>query len=420
MLALSPAGGTALPARDRACALPPWRRRFLLALVLSIVAAAAGCRLTPSNDRDWAPELSRLSTADFNGNLVTVHNVRNCDYRTEEDYDVHYDDRTYDLSRLDSVDYILVPFGNMPRVAHTFLSFGFHGQRLRGHFRRGAAAAGAKTIRRSRISSTPTKSFTSSETSAIWSACGRTSAATTFTSIAANTTPQQSQALFVDMLKRANKLSQAAGVLQHADEQLHDEPGGPRQPRRAEQNSVHLSSPAPRPVGPAGVQSGAAEIVRHIRANANRRPDQPAWPTSTATARISRSGLGGEGLGDRGQGSGRGQGQKNGGLCRGRLFPTHVLRRLRAKGIKPRATFRFASLSPVPLTPSPTPSPMSDRLRRQIAWEAARLLLARRESEYTPGQAQGGPAVLRRLGRSGRSAQRPGSARAGPIAFAVA
>ena len=39
----------------------------------------------------------------------------------------HYD-RTYDLNDLQSVDFIVVPFSDMPGGAHTFLSFGFGGR----------------------------------------------------------------------------------------------------------------------------------------------------------------------------------------------------------------------------------------------------------------------------------------------------
>jgi hypothetical protein len=96
----------------------PW-----LIVVLAVIAG--GCRFVPSNDRDWAPEVSRLSTAEIQGDSVIVHNVRNCLYRTQSDFDVHYEDRKYDLSKLNVVDYLLVPFTDMPRVAHTFVSFGF-------------------------------------------------------------------------------------------------------------------------------------------------------------------------------------------------------------------------------------------------------------------------------------------------------
>ncbi len=81
--------------------------------------------LAPSNDRDWAPDQAVLPRAEFHGNQVTVRNIRNCDYRADDDYDVHYYDKTFDLDRLTSVDFIVVPFNDVPGIAHTMLSFGF-------------------------------------------------------------------------------------------------------------------------------------------------------------------------------------------------------------------------------------------------------------------------------------------------------
>src|SRR5262249_6744351 len=51
---------------------------FAAALVLVLVAWSGA---TPSNDRDWRPEVAVLPYATFDGDLVTVHNVRNFDYR---------------------------------------------------------------------------------------------------------------------------------------------------------------------------------------------------------------------------------------------------------------------------------------------------------------------------------------------------
>src|SRR5262245_7845546 len=46
--------------------------------------------LKPSNDRDWQKDVAKLAYADIDGNKVTLHNIRNCDYRTETDFDVRY------------------------------------------------------------------------------------------------------------------------------------------------------------------------------------------------------------------------------------------------------------------------------------------------------------------------------------------
>lgn len=44
--------------------------------------------LQPSNSRDWQPDVAELSFADIGGSQVTIHNIRNCDYHTETDFDV--------------------------------------------------------------------------------------------------------------------------------------------------------------------------------------------------------------------------------------------------------------------------------------------------------------------------------------------
>jgi len=81
--------------------------------------------LRPSNDRDWTPGMEVMPKADFSGERVTVRNVRSCRYRTYDDFDVYYHDKSFDLGKLTTVDLIVVPFNDMPGIAHTMLSFGF-------------------------------------------------------------------------------------------------------------------------------------------------------------------------------------------------------------------------------------------------------------------------------------------------------
>ena len=83
--------------------------------------------LKPSNDRQWEPDQAVLAYAEIDGDRVTVHNIRNCDYLTAENYIVRHYDKTFDLDRLQSVDFIVAPFKEMPLLAHTMLSFGFAG-----------------------------------------------------------------------------------------------------------------------------------------------------------------------------------------------------------------------------------------------------------------------------------------------------
>ena len=94
---------------------------FVLALVLVVIVWRLA---TPSNDRDWQPEVAVLPYGVVDGDRVTVHNIRNFDYRTETDFTSAYYDRTFDLKRLDRVD-LLAVYWMGPAIAHLFVSFGF-------------------------------------------------------------------------------------------------------------------------------------------------------------------------------------------------------------------------------------------------------------------------------------------------------
>jgi uncharacterized membrane protein YedE/YeeE len=78
----------------------------------------------PSNKRDWQPEVAVLPYATIDGDKVTVHNIRNFDYRTETDFTPAYYTRTFDLRRLDRVDLVAV-YWMGPAIAHLFVTFGF-------------------------------------------------------------------------------------------------------------------------------------------------------------------------------------------------------------------------------------------------------------------------------------------------------
>lgn len=79
-----------------------------------------------SNDRDWDPNWGRLPSAKIEGDRVTIRNIRNFDYRTTDDFTVRYHDRTYDLAKLETIDFVKSHWDGIRDVAHTMLSFGFH------------------------------------------------------------------------------------------------------------------------------------------------------------------------------------------------------------------------------------------------------------------------------------------------------
>jgi hypothetical protein len=80
-----------------------------------------------SNDRAWQPDVAVLPYATVKGEQVTIHNIRNLNYRTETDFDVRHYDKTFDLNRLDSVDLIAV-YWMGDAIAHMMVSFGFEGK----------------------------------------------------------------------------------------------------------------------------------------------------------------------------------------------------------------------------------------------------------------------------------------------------
>jgi len=106
----------------------PHRRRTLLGFVLVWGVLVGGWRtITPSNDRDWQPDVAGLATATLDGERVTVHNLRNNAYRTDTDCTPRSYDKTFALRRLESMDLISSYWaGNA--IAHLFVSFGFGGQ----------------------------------------------------------------------------------------------------------------------------------------------------------------------------------------------------------------------------------------------------------------------------------------------------
>ncbi|QDV71226.1 hypothetical protein Poly24_49600 [Rosistilla carotiformis] len=79
----------------------------------------------PSQRRDWRPELSVLPYAEIGdeNEKVVIHNVRQCRWRSAEDYDVKHSDWKFRWEDVQAVDFIVVPFQDTPALAHTMISF---------------------------------------------------------------------------------------------------------------------------------------------------------------------------------------------------------------------------------------------------------------------------------------------------------
>lgn len=80
--------------------------------------------LKPSNSRAWQRDVAQTAWADVDGDIVTIHNVRNCDYHTEEDYTTYWETRTVRLSQITAMDLSIMYWGS-PWMAHPIVSFRF-------------------------------------------------------------------------------------------------------------------------------------------------------------------------------------------------------------------------------------------------------------------------------------------------------
>ena len=87
--------------------------------------------IEPQQDRDWMAEVDQQVSYErdaTNPDLITLTNVRNFDWRTDEDATEHWETRTIDLSKLSGVD-VTNSYWMGPLIAHTLVSFRFEDDR---------------------------------------------------------------------------------------------------------------------------------------------------------------------------------------------------------------------------------------------------------------------------------------------------
>lgn len=100
-----------------------WKALALTALACSLVLTW-WLTQKPRNDRPWQPDVAQLAWAEINGDDITLHNVRNCDYRSPTDFTPHWETRKLRLSQLTGVD-IFINYWGSPWMAHPIVSFQF-------------------------------------------------------------------------------------------------------------------------------------------------------------------------------------------------------------------------------------------------------------------------------------------------------
>jgi hypothetical protein len=108
----------------------PMLRGLAVAVLLIVIVVLWWSSIPPSNSRDWTPDVARTARATFDGSHVTIQNVRNFNYRSENDYDQRWETRTYDLDRIQGLD-LFISFWGPTEIAHTIVSWDFDdGQHL--------------------------------------------------------------------------------------------------------------------------------------------------------------------------------------------------------------------------------------------------------------------------------------------------
>jgi hypothetical protein len=99
-------------------------RKLVAVFVSFALVLAWWFMLRPTNQADWQPDVAQLAWAEINGDEITLHNVRNCDYRTETDYTPRWETRTVRFSQITGID-LAIDYWGSPWIAHPIASFQF-------------------------------------------------------------------------------------------------------------------------------------------------------------------------------------------------------------------------------------------------------------------------------------------------------
>lgn len=105
-------------------ALQSFVHAMVAAALVFALALTRFLSIRPPQHADWQPNVAELPQAELVGDILTIHNVRNFEYRSKSDYTPRWETRTYDLSKLVGLDMFFSHWSS-PAIAHTIVSWPF-------------------------------------------------------------------------------------------------------------------------------------------------------------------------------------------------------------------------------------------------------------------------------------------------------
>lgn len=99
-----------------------------LLLIILVIVLVFFLSIKPSNTRDWESEFAVLPNVTIEGDVITIANIRDWRYSEQEILSKNYINRTFNITDLERVWFLIEPFGKWDGVAHTYFVFDFKNQ----------------------------------------------------------------------------------------------------------------------------------------------------------------------------------------------------------------------------------------------------------------------------------------------------